>query len=281
MFRRSFLWRTIRLCHALLTLIVLLSATFTVRAQNEICIPGTVCLFPLDKGLSKCRFNEELFFTRTDRWEIPAGEYDFFNYRFGPFTNSNGYVSPGGWQGGCVCDVATWINYFLKVNGITTVVDAPYHKRYVIPGVPNTGSEFNKDFIVTVQHPEGPKPVTLERWGYDLKVENNSDLPVIIRWQIVDNAENKTDYVSIWLEDVVPVIPLETEVVYQEEVQVDADVAPLPTATTTQVVLDVSDVVRIGMHGFAESGGQPINQLWLPIFLILAAYVCLRFVRPA
>ncbi len=284
MFRqKTFVWRIIRLCFILFILLTQFYDVTETSAQDGSCQPGTNCLFALDSDLGKCRLNEDLFFTRTDRWEIPAGGYDYFNFRFGPFTKNNGYVSPGGWQGGCICNVATWLNYFLKVNDIKTFADAPYHKNYDIPGVPNTGTDYDKLYIVTVQHPETPKPATLDKWGYDLRVENSSSVPLVIRWQIIDDPDGRTDYVSIWLEDVVTVMPTPTTPMVQE-ISTEESQTPEPTVITVPVQdtpLETPIVVQAEAN---VSGQEKETSLPKTLMISLAAVFLIlvfRATRPA
>jgi len=92
----------------LICILFLLVTPIPAKAQSSSCQPGTVCSFPLAGQGTACRFNENLFFGKTDRWEFGPQGFDYFNFRFGPFTtNGGGYQKAGTIEGGCICDVAT------------------------------------------------------------------------------------------------------------------------------------------------------------------------------
>lgn len=158
-------------------------------AKADNCQPGQVCSFPMSTPGSDCRFNEDLFVSRADGWKIPAEATLYFNSSQGPFNKIGEYRDTGGTPGGCVCDVASWINNFLKVNGFETFADKPKHDSYDIAGVPS-------EYFVTIWHNETPKPSVDSWWGpMDLKIHNPKPTDKIIRMNTRDN------FVDIWLEE--------------------------------------------------------------------------------
>lgn len=182
----------------IITILISLFLFVTPANAQDTCEPGQKCSFPLASPGGKCRFNEDLFFTKADRWVIPANGYDYFNFRFAPFTATGGYTDPAGVPGGCVCDVATWINYVLLVNGISTDPTAKYHTAYDIAGVPNDGTQWDKTYFVSIEH-NNPKPAPgpngeASKWDADLRVDNPYDQPLNIRWSLNGNQ------VTIWIE---------------------------------------------------------------------------------
>lgn len=197
MSRYPILWRGLLLA-ALFVLAII--PPHRAKAQS-ICAPGAKCSFSLASVGTACRTNENVFFTQSDRWVIPANSYDYFNFRFGPY-NTGGYVIAGKYWGGCLCDVATWINYVLKINGYNTDASAKYHTAYDIADVPDE-YEPNGDhkYFVSLEYEDNnakPPPDANGnpvKWDADMRVDNHLGTDLVIHWQIIG------DNVEIWLEN--------------------------------------------------------------------------------
>ncbi|KKT41016.1 MAG: hypothetical protein UW44_C0008G0108 [Candidatus Collierbacteria bacterium GW2011_GWB2_44_22] len=193
-------------------------------AQNY-CQPGSICNFPLGRLGESCRFNEVHFFeSKGDSWVFPPGKYDFLTFNYGPFTiDGGGYQTSGGIEGGCVCDIATWINYVALINGFITLPNAKYHSTDIV-GVPKEiGADGKSMYYVSIQH-TNPKPDPGPNgepvaWDADLRIENPSQSETwTIRWQLqYDQETQKYVSVNIWIEkgsaplSNAPFIPFDTD----------------------------------------------------------------------
>ncbi len=164
--------------------LLLIPGSIVHASTNGECLPGQVCTFPLDPKGTDCRFNEVHFFTsKGSEWRLEPNQKTSLSAFFGNFGKSAGYKFVGNYYGGCVCDTASWVNYVLRVNGIQSIADAPYHSSPVA-GVP-------KADLVTIC-------IGCNNGTYDLWVTNKTPSPKILKWSINDEANT----VSLWVETV-------------------------------------------------------------------------------